>query len=256
MGCGAPPPLAHALLRARRRAAAAAAAAVAAAVDGGLTGEGDDDGEEFPSDAQVALALRAVYARHRHDLTLTRWTLMQKTASELMHETEMELGGADLSTLRRVIERTIALIKHEEAEELSVPRNLAAAFASSITDPAKPLVDEFRFEPCAVSGVHVEGPAAAAAPAEAEPVNALAEPAPPPPPSLAMADNSPLRAIDVVVYDDDDNRHPEEQIEGCDGINIYCCWLFDHFRKDRSPFACRMVAGRLHVAFAPGLSLL
>ena len=39
----------------------------------------------------------------------------------------------------------------------------AAAFASSLTDPAKPLVDEFHFGPCAVSGVRIEESAAAAA---------------------------------------------------------------------------------------------
>ena len=40
---------------------------------------------------------------------------------------------------------------------------------------------------------------------------------PAPPPAPGMADNSPPRAIDVVVNDDDDNRHPEEEIEGRDG---------------------------------------
>ena len=66
--------------------------------------EGVGDDEEFTTDPQLALALRAVYARHHHDLhTLTRQTLAQ--------ETETELGGADLSTRRRVIKATIALIK-------------------------------------------------------------------------------------------------------------------------------------------------
>ena len=32
-----------------------------------------------------------------------------------------------------------------------------------------------------------------------------------------MTDSRPLRAIDVVFHDDDDNRHPEEEIEGRDG---------------------------------------
>ena len=201
----------------------------------GPADEGDDDDEEFPTDAQLALALRAKYARHRHDITLTRRTLTQKT--------ETELGGAvDLSTRRRVIKTTIALIRLEEAETeeaeaeeaeaeavkaevaeaeaaeaeaaeaeaargchaddkpttpdfddgvcddfaedvatgLGVPRDgvsvagagaragsvtvetnvivhggaeAAAAFASPPTDPAKALVDEFRFGPCAVSGM-------------------------------------------------------------------------------------------------------
>ena len=252
IGCGAPPPPPHVLFCARLRAAAAAVAAT----DGneaGFAEEGDDDDdEEFPTDAEIALALRTVYARHRHDLTLTWWTLMQKT--------ETELGGADLSS-RRMIETTIALIKHEEAEaargryandkptnpgvvddacdhfavgvatglgvscdgvritgvhagsiivETSVTVNdgaeAVAAFASSLTDPAKALADELG--PCVVSGMRVKAPTAAAAPAEA----ALAEPAPPPVP--VMVDNSPLQAIDVVLHDDDDTRHAENEIKG------------------------------------------
>ena len=59
-------------------------------------------------DLALILARLRRDGRHRHDLTLTRWTLMQKT--------ETDLGGADLSTRRRVINSTIALIKHEEAE--------------------------------------------------------------------------------------------------------------------------------------------
>ena len=38
---------------------------------------------------------------------------------------------------------------------------------------------------------------------------------PAPPPAPAMIDNSPLRAIEVVIQDIDNNRHPEE-IEGRD----------------------------------------
>ena len=250
-----------------------------------------DDDEEFLTDAQLALALRTVYAHHCHDLTFTRQMLLQKT--------EAELGGADLSNRSDLIGAIFILIKREEYEAeaargrhaddkqttpdaahtvaftatlsamsiqdfhrqgrggrawaagdfavdvatgLSVPRDRvrvtgagvragsvivetsitvdggaeeAAALASSITDPAKPLVDEFRFGPCAVSGVRVQYPAAAAAPAEAAPAEVPAEPAPPPAP--AMTGNSPLRAIDVVFHDDDDNRHPEEEIEGRDG---------------------------------------
>ena len=87
-----------------------------------------------------------------------------------------------------------------------------AAFASSLTDPAKSLVDEFRLRPREVSGVCVEEPAAAA---EAAPAEAPAEPGSPLAP--AMADHSSRQAIDIVIYDDDDNRHPEEEIEGRDG---------------------------------------
>ena len=124
IGCGASPPPTHELICACRRAAAAPAAAAAAAAtdddevsfadegdtdnEAGVSDEGGDDDEESPTDAQLALATRAVYARRRHDLKLTQWTLMQKT--------ETELGGVDLSTRRRVIETTIALIKHEEVE--------------------------------------------------------------------------------------------------------------------------------------------
>ena len=85
-------------------------------------------------------------------------------------------------------------------------------FASSFTDLAKSW--GLRFRPYAVSGVRVEEPAAALAPAEAAPVEAPAEPAPPPTP--AMADYSPLRSTVVVLHDDDDNRYPEEEIEGRD----------------------------------------
>jgi hypothetical protein len=94
IGCAAPTPPQHELFRARRRAAAAA--------DGGFSDEGDDDEEEFHTDVQLALALRAVNARHGQDLTLTQ---LGKIATELV----------DLSS-RRMIEMTIALIKHEETE--------------------------------------------------------------------------------------------------------------------------------------------
>ena len=306
----------------------------------GFSDEGDNDDEEFPTDAQLVLALRAVYARHRHDLTFTPWALMQKT--------ETELGGANLSSRRPVIRMTIALIKREEASaetvrgrhagdkptppdfedsardnfaagvatEFVVPHDgvqdvpflaksnvhknvdaaaeiqstgcdfaaqretisrltfssmrcrrsmdqfpptegdatrqieletdtagtvdftgvsgtragsviletsvtagggaeAAATFVTSHTEPKKTLADEFRFGPCAVSDVRVEESVERATPAEAAPVEAPAGPAPPPTPG--MADYSPLRAIDVVVQDDDDNRHPEEEIEGRDG---------------------------------------
>ena len=180
-----------------------AAAAAAAAADGNFSEEEDDDDSKFPTDVQLALALRAVYAHHRHDLTLTRRTLTQKT--------ETELGGADLSTRRRVIKTTIALIKHEEAE---------AEVARGSYAEDKPTAPDFDDDardcgPCAISGVRIEEPAAAAVPAEVPPMEAPAEPAPPPAP--AMADNSPLQAIDVVWHDDSDNRHPKEEIEGSDG---------------------------------------
>ena len=98
----------------------------------------------------------------------------------------------------------------------------AAAFAASLTDPAKPLVDESRFGPCAVSGVHIEEMATAAAPAEAAavapavaaPAEAPAEPATSPAPGMAA--DGPLRSTVVVIHDDDDNRQPEEEIEGRD----------------------------------------
>ena len=226
IGCGAPPPPPHLPLRRRHHrmphlfcACRCAAATTAAADGGGLAGEGDDDDEEV-FDVQLALALRAVYTRHRHDLTLTQ---LQKVVTEL---------GGDLSS-RRMIKMTIALIKHEESEAvrrrhaddkptspdfhdgahddfavgiatgLGVPRDVlrvtsaragsvivetsaeaAAAFASSLTDPMKLLVDGCRAGPCAVSDVRVEEPAAAAAPAEA--AQAPAEPAPAAPPTAAF----------------------------------------------------------------------
>ena len=95
-------------VRVEEPAAAPAEAAQAEAADGDFSEEDDDNNEEFLTDAQLALALRAVHERHRYDITLTRWTLMQKIVPEL--------GGVELWTRRRVIERIIALIKHEEAE--------------------------------------------------------------------------------------------------------------------------------------------
>ena len=245
IGFGAPPPPPHALICARRRAATdgAAAAAAAAADDDedGFSDQGEDDDEAFSTDAQLALALRAVYARHRHDHTITK------------------LGSAE-----HVIKTTIAMIKHEEAEAetarghhtddkmttpdfddsahgglgvdvargLGVPRDggvrvtgvaragsviveAAAAFVSSLIDPAKLLVDKSRFESCAEACVQAEEPTTVAAAAEAAPVEAPAEPAPSPAP--AMADYIPVRTIGVVFHDNDDNGHPEEEIEGCNG---------------------------------------
>ena len=80
---------------------------------------------------------------------------------------------------------------------------VAAAVASSLTDPANPLVDEFRFGPCAVSGVRIEE-SAAATPAEAAPAEAPAEPAPPSAPAVTNNDG-PLRSTVVVFHGDDDN---------------------------------------------------
>ena len=72
----------------------------AAAADGGFSDEGDDDEEAPP---RIALALRAMYARHRHERTFMQ---LEKIVTEL---------AGDLSS-RRMIETTIALIKHEETE--------------------------------------------------------------------------------------------------------------------------------------------
>jgi hypothetical protein len=84
---------------------------------GGTADVGDDvfaeaaeEDVEFSTDAQLALALRAVYARHRHDLRLTRRTSMQKTDAELGRAARV-LGRAE-----RVIKTTITLFTHEEAE--------------------------------------------------------------------------------------------------------------------------------------------
>ena len=81
--------------------------------------DGDDDAaaredEAVPDDDKLARVLRAVYARHRHDPTLTRRTLTELT--------EAELGGADLSNRRLTVKLTIALIKHEEAEAAEVAK--------------------------------------------------------------------------------------------------------------------------------------
>ena len=81
--------------------------------------DGDDDAaarenEAAFDDDKLARVLRAVYARHRHDPTLTRRTLTELT--------EAELGGADLSNRRLTVKLTIALIKHEEAEAAEVAK--------------------------------------------------------------------------------------------------------------------------------------
>ena len=95
----------------------------------------------------------------------------------------------------------------------------AAAVASSLFDPAKPLVDEIRFGPCAVSDVRIQESTAAAARAEAA---APADP-PAPPSAPAMTDKRPpMRAIDVVLHNDDGDRCLQEEIEGRDG------GLWDH----------------------------
>ena len=108
-------------------AASAAAGAAVAAADK----DDDDDNQDFPTDTQLSLALRAVYARHRHDLTLTQRTLMQKT--------EIELGGADLSTRRRLVNAMIVLIKLEEAEA-EAARGRHAYDKQTVTVAAHPVV--------------------------------------------------------------------------------------------------------------------
>ena len=114
-------------------------------------------------------------------------------------------GGARAGSV--IVEASVTVDGHAEA---------AAAFASSLADPAKPLVDEFHFGPCAVSGVPIEeSAAAAAAPAEVAPTEEPTEPSPSPAP--AVTDNNPLRLIGVIFHDDDGKRRPEEEIEGRDG---------------------------------------
>ena len=113
---GAPPPPPHELLCAHRHAANAAAnAAAATATDDEdcFSDEGEDNDDEYPPDAKLALALArgagggaAVYEHHRQDLTLTQWTLAQKT--------EREPGDANLSNRTRALDKTIALVKHGE----------------------------------------------------------------------------------------------------------------------------------------------
>ena len=170
ISCDAPLPPPHVLPCARRR----AAATTADNDEDGFADKGDDDDDEgFPTDdAQLALIkheeVEAEVVRGCHADDKPR-------AGSVIAEASVAVdGGAEVA---------------------------AALAASSLTDPAKPQVDEFRLRPCAVSGVCVDEPAAAAA--GAGPVG---------------TDNSKslLRAIDVVIHDDD-NRHPEEEIEGHDG---------------------------------------
>ena len=117
ISCGAPPPPPHELFCAHRHAANAAATATAATAtdddEACFSDEGEDDDDEYPPDAKLALALArgagggsAVYEHHHQDLTLTQWTLAQKT--------ETEPGDANLSNRTRALDKTIALVKHEE----------------------------------------------------------------------------------------------------------------------------------------------
>ena len=161
IGCGAPPPppTPHVLFCARRRAAAAAAAAAA--------DEGDDDDKN--SDARLALATRAVYTRHRHDLMLTAQS-------------------------RCVIKTTTALIKREEAEAEAARGHHAG------DKPTPDLANRAR------EGFVVRVATGLSVPRDG--VRVTGAPAP------AMIDSSPLRAT---FHKDDDNRRPEEEIEGRDG---------------------------------------
>ena len=69
-------------------------------------GDSDDDGEEFPSDAQLNLA--RLLHDHAHALALKRRTLVQ--------ETKTELSSADLSTRSRVIkiQGGIDIVSHDD----------------------------------------------------------------------------------------------------------------------------------------------
>ena len=90
----------------------------------------------------------------------------------------------------------------------------AAAFASSLTDPAKPLVDEFSFGACTESGVRIEESTVATAPVKTLPT----EPPLAPPHAPALTDNGFLpTTVGVVFHEYDDNRRPEKEIEGRDG---------------------------------------
>ena len=110
----------------------------------------------------------------------------------------VRITGAGARGCSVIVETTVTFDSRVQA---------AAAFASFLTDPAKPLVDEFKLGPCTVPGVRIEESAPAEAPAE-EPV---------PPSAPAMVHGRPPRVIDVAFHFDDDNRHPEEEIEGRDG---------------------------------------
>jgi hypothetical protein len=101
----------------------------------------------------------------------------------------------------------------------------AAAFAPSLTDPAKPLVDEFSFGACTESGVRIEESTVAAAPVKTLP----AEPPLAPPPAPALTDNGHLRGNVGVIHEDDDNQHPEEEIEGLDGG--LCVYPVQHLHR-------------------------
>ena len=70
----------------------AAAAAAEVGDDESAVDEGDNEEEEFPSDAQLNLA--RLLCAHAHDHVLTQQTLVQQTKAEL--------GGADLSTHSRI----------------------------------------------------------------------------------------------------------------------------------------------------------
>ena len=100
----------------------------------------------------------------------------------------VRVTGAGARAGSVVAEASVAVVCDAEA---------AAAFASSLTDPAEPLVGEFIFGPCAMSGVHIEELAVVAAVPEETPEPAAAPKPAPPPTSTA-----------VVFHGDDDNGGP------------------------------------------------
>ena len=153
----------------------------------------DDDDEEFPTDAQLALIkheeaeAEAACGRHADNKPATP-DFDDGARDDFAVGVAMGLGVPRDATRAKGVPAGSVIVKisvtvHGGAEA-------AAAFALSLTDPAKPLVDEFRVGPCAVSSVRVEELAAASAPAEAAPVEALVETAPPPAPAMTCSPNS------------------------------------------------------------------
>ena len=199
IGCGAPPPPPpHLLFCARRH--AAAAASTTAVTEGGVADEGGDDERITPDTA------------HAHAVAFTATTLSEMSIENFddgardafewtglgVPRDDVRVPGAGARAGSVIVETSVTGVCDAEA---------AAAFASSLTNPAKPLVDEFRFGPCAVSGLHIEELAVAAAVLEEAPEPA-ATPEPAPPPTPAVTDNGPLRSTVVVFHGDDDNGGP------------------------------------------------
>ena len=140
---------------------------------------------------------------------------------DLAKSWDLRFGPYAVSGVR--VEEPAAAVAPAEAAPVKAPAEPAPPPTPAMADhsPLRSIVvvlhddDGNRYPEEEIEGrdVRVEEPAAA--PTEAAPEEVLADPAPPPAPE--MTDYIPLQTIGVVFYDNDDDRHLEEEIEGRDG---------------------------------------